>query len=73
MNIVMITIMIRLISLIFILLTLYWFYMLESISSTKLRHNITEAPFGIPGAITEHENNFRVKPIIESNIFSVII
>ena len=36
-----------------------------------MKNNTEKAPFGIPGARTEHENDFRVKPIVESNIFSV--
>ena len=42
--------------------------MLESISGTQKRNNTEEAPFGIPGASTEPENDFRVKPIVESKI-----
>ena len=45
--------------------------MIEFISSTKLRNNTEEAPFRIPDVITEDENDLRVKPIVESNIFSV--
>ena len=42
--------------------------MLKFVSSTKLRNNTEEVPFGITGAATEHENNLRVKLIVESNI-----
>ena len=42
--------------------------MLELISSTKLRNNIEEAPFGIPGESTEYENSLGVNPIVESKI-----
>ena len=51
---------------IFTLITFYWVSMNKYISSTKIINNIEEAPCGIPGAITEHENNLRVKPIVES-------
>ena len=42
--------------------------MLEFISSTKLGNKTEDTPFGIPGASTEPENYFRVKPIVESKI-----
>ena len=42
--------------------------MVEFISRTKLRNNIEEAPFDIPGVSTEHDNNLRVKPIVEREI-----
>ena len=41
--------------------------MIEFISSTKLGNNTKEAPFGIPGAITEHKNDLRVNMIVESD------
>ena len=42
--------------------------MIKSIYSTKIRNNTEAAPFGIPGASTEHENYLRVKPLVEGNI-----
>ena len=42
--------------------------MLDSISSTQIRNNTEEAPFGIPGASTEPNNNLRANPIVESEI-----
>ena len=53
---------------IFILIDFYWVSMIKSISSTKIRNNTEKEPFGITGASTENKNNFRVKPIVESNI-----
>ena len=53
----------------FILVNLYWVSVLEFISRKTIINNTEEAPFGIPGASTEHENNLRVKLIIESEIF----
>ena len=52
----------------FILITFYWVSMLEYISSTKIRNNKEEAPFGILGEINEPENDLRVKPIVEIKI-----
>ena len=46
--------------------------MLKFIYRTKLRNNTEEAPFGITGAITAHENNLRAKLIVESNIFFLL-
>ena len=60
--------MIRFISLIFIPINFYWASMIEFISSTKLRNNTIETPFGIPGDSTEHEIDLRVNPIVESKI-----
>ena len=34
----------------------------------KIRNNTVEAPFGVPGAITEPNNELRVKLIVESEI-----
>ena len=42
--------------------------MLKSIPSTKIRNKAEEAPFGIPGDITEPKNNVRDKQIVESEI-----
>ena len=61
-----ITIMVRYISLVFILIIFYLFSIIEFISSTKSRNNTEEAPFGILGASTEHENDLRVNIIVES-------
>ena len=52
----------------FILITFYWVYMLKSISSTKIRNNTEEEPFGIPVAITESDNDLRINMIVESEI-----
>ena len=42
--------------------------MLELISSTKLRNNIEEAPFDIPGASTEHKKKLMFKHIFEGKM-----
>ena len=34
----------------------------------KIRNNTVEVSFGIPGVINKPENNFRVKPIVESEV-----
>ena len=57
--------MVQFVSLILILITLYWVSMLEYIPSTKIRSNTEEALFGIPGASTEINNSLRFNPIIE--------
>ena len=49
-------------------MTYYWFSMLEYIYSTKIRNKTVEAPFCIPGARTERQNNLRVKKIVESKL-----
>ena len=40
----------------------------EIITSTKLINNTEEATFGILGVSTEHKNNLRFEPIVESKI-----
>ena len=47
--------------------------MLKFTSSTKLRNNIEEALFGIPDASTEAEKDLRFKPIVESEIFFLLV
>ena len=42
--------------------------MIKYISITKIRNNIVEAPFGIPGVSTENDKILRIKPIVESDI-----
>ena len=69
--IVIITIIILFVLLIFTLVAFYWVSIIVSISSTQLINNIKEAPFGIPDASTENENYLRVKPIVDSDTFSV--
>ena len=61
--------MVWFITLIFILITFYGVAMIESVSSKKTRDNTVEAPFCILGASTEPDNNWRVKPIVESEIW----
>ena len=63
-----IAIIVRFISPVFIIITYYCVFMLESDSSTKIRNNIVESLFCIPGAIAEHEDNSRVNLIVESEI-----
>ena len=41
---------------------------INKIINKKIK-NTEEAPFGIPGASTEHENDLRVKPIVERDFF----
>ena len=61
---------------IMVLFILTFLYLLLSIEfpcsdlfpAQKIRNNIKEAPFGIPGASTEPENNLRVKTILEIKI-----
>ena len=60
--------MIIFISLTFMLITFYWVSLIKFIYSTKLSNNKEEAPFGIPKAITEEENNLRVKTMVEHEI-----
>ena len=60
--------MFQFVSLILILITYYWVSMIKFISSTKIRNNTVEAPFGIPGASTEPKNYLRVNTIVESEI-----
>ena len=66
-NFAIITIIIRLISLIFILTTFYWVSNLKFISSTKIINNTKEAPFGMLNARTEPKNGMRVKQVVESD------
>ena len=54
------------------LVTYYWVPVIKSISSTKDKNYTGEAPFVIPGASTEHENNLRVKPIVEIKIYFML-
>ena len=63
--------MVQFISLIFILITFYWASMIGFFSSKKLRNNTEESSFFIPGEITKYEKYLRVKPVIESDFFSV--
>ena len=56
----------------FIFITFYWVSVIGFISSTKIRNNKEEAPFGIPGVSTEHENNLRFKLIVKSKIFFLL-
>ena len=56
----------------FTLITSYWVSMVEFIFNTKIRNNTEKAPFGIPVARTEHENDLRVKTIIESKIYFLL-
>ena len=60
--------MIRFILLVFILVTLYWVSMIESISSIILINSTEKAPFAILVMSTEHENVLRVKPIAQIKI-----
>ena len=61
--------MVWFISLIFRLITYYYYFpIFEYIYSTKIRNNTIEVPFFIPGARTERKSNLRVNPINESKI-----
>ena len=42
--------------------------MFEYISSTKIKNNIVEAPFGVPVVSTEPEKDLRFNPIVERDI-----
>ena len=42
--------------------------MLESVSGKKIRKNTEEAPYFIPGASTEPNNNLRFNPFVEIKI-----
>ena len=64
--------MVRFISLILILITLYWVSVLEYIPRTKIRSNTEEAQFGMPGASTEPKKYLRVKTIIERYIYFLL-
>ena len=63
-----IAIIVRFVSLMCILISFYWVSILKHISRTKIRNNTEEAPFGIPGARTEADNNLMFEPIVERNI-----
>ena len=63
-----ITIIVRFISPIFIVITYYCVFVLESDSSTKMHSNIVESLFCIPGTSAEHKDYSRVKLIVESKI-----
>ena len=53
----------------FILITYYYYFpYLNQFPAQKIINSTLDAPFGIPGASTDPENDFRVKPIIESEI-----
>ena len=58
-------------SLVIILINFYWVSMIESISSIKFKNKTEETPFGIPGASTEHDNDWCDKLFIERKLFSV--
>ena len=60
--------MVEFISLVFVLITLYWVFMLEYISREKIRNNTEDAPLCIPRVSTEPGNDLKVKRIIDSDI-----
>ena len=63
-----ITIMVSFISLFLYLLITIGFPCLNIFRAQKIRNNIVEAPFGIPGTSTGCQNDLRVKPIVETEI-----
>ena len=64
--IAIITIMVQLISLIFIIINFYWVSIIDSISSTQIGTNAEEEPFGTPSVLNEPKKFFRFKTIGEN-------
>ena len=63
-----ITIMIRFISLLFLLIKYFWVSMIECTYETNLRNNTEKSPYGITDASTEHKKFLMSNPVIEINI-----